>query len=83
MPYLRSKIQSPMTIVNRKNASALRRYLVEYTVLSLTLAVVFLFYKYQDLNDKIINLQTNVIQENTKANIELKSELQTIKNLSR
>jgi hypothetical protein len=69
-----------MEIVNKRNASALRRYFIEYTVLFLTAAVVTLFWMYNNLNTKIVDLQTTIIQENTKANIELKSELQNLKN---
>lgn len=72
-----------MQVVNQKNASALRRYFIEYTVLFLTCSVITLFYMYHSLNEKIVVLQTTVITENTKSNIELKQELQTIKNFSR
>lgn len=69
-----------MDIISKTNASTLRHFFIEYTVLFLTAAVVILFYMYRDLNSKIIELQTNVIMENTKAQIELKSELQNFKN---
>jgi hypothetical protein len=67
-------------IVNQKNASGLRRYFIEYTVLFLTAAVVVLFYMYVGLSNKVVELQTTVIQKNTEANIELKAELVNIKN---
>jgi cell division protein FtsL len=72
-----------MNAINTKNASALRRYFIEYTVIFLSLSVITLFYMYRDLNNKIIDIQNTIIQENTKSNIELKSELQNIKTFSR
>lgn len=69
-----------MEMISKDNATNLRKYFVEYAVLFLTGAVIFLFYQYANLNDKIINLQTTVIKENTKSTIEFNQQLQNLKN---
>lgn len=61
-------------IMTHKNASILRRYFVEYTVLFLTASVVVLFYMFVSLNKRVLELQTTVIQKNTESNIELKNQ---------
>lgn len=61
-------------IMTHKNASILRRYFVEYTVLFLTASVIVLFYMFVSLNKRVLELQTTVIQKNTESNIELKNQ---------
>jgi hypothetical protein len=57
-------MKSPIEI-NEKNASGLRKYFYEYTVLGLCFAVATLFYLYITLNLYIRETQQNVIQKNS------------------
>lgn len=60
------------------NAPSVKKYFVEYTVLFLTTAVIYLFFQYSNLNNKIIELQTTVIQKNTESNVRFEQQLQLL-----
>jgi hypothetical protein len=70
-------------IVTKENASNLRKYFIEYTVLFLTACVVVLFYMYTNVINRVMELQTTVIERNTQSNIETKAELINLKNSSK
>jgi uncharacterized membrane protein YwzB len=62
-----------MNLPTEKQASLLRRYIMEYVIFCLTIAVIFLFIQYQNLNSFVIEKFIPVIEKNT-------SVIQNIKN---
>lgn len=56
-----------MNIPSEKQASGLRKYFIEYAVLFLVSSVIVLFYLYISLSKQVMEIQTNVIQQNTEA----------------
>mgnify|MGYP000981942088 CR=1 FL=1 len=60
--------------------SSLRKYPYEYAILSLTAAVIYLFFQYTTLNSYIRESMTNQMKENTEVMTQIKQLLITQKN---
>lgn len=54
-----------MELPNEKQVSNLRRYFIEYTVLGLTAATVYLYVQVNSLNVYIRDKQSEIIMKNT------------------
>lgn len=54
-----------MNLPTEKQASILRKYIMEYVIVCLTIAVIYLFVLYQNLNAFITEKFVPVIEKNT------------------
>lgn len=67
-----------MTLPTEKQASGLRKYIVEYTIICLTIAVIYLFQLYNNLNNFVTE---TLSRQNEKMIIVIEKNTAVIQNL--